>query len=152
MSVWSKINIKIQVGIDFGVNQVKVKVTVAKNRKGVVWKPGFVALLHFLFWSLAQKIYIICIVMHVWFFFFDLNNVGLSNLMYVFGSVGLFVCPVCLSVGNITQSLWTMESYRGVQGGKRKNWLNFGGDLDLLRWVNEQKHHNSCNMSWARYR
>ena len=50
----------------------------------------------------------------------------------VVGSVGL---SVCLSVDNITQK---------VMNGM-KNWLNFGGDLGILRWVNGQKlHHNSC--------
>ena len=50
MSVWIKINIKTQVGIDFGgqFGQGLVKVTPAKNRKGVVWKPGLMALLFFL--------------------------------------------------------------------------------------------------------
>ena len=32
-----------------------------------------------------------------------------------------------------------MKFYEGVWGGNRKNWLNFGGDLRLLRWDNEQK-------------
>ena len=31
-----------------------------------------------------------------------------------------------------------MTFYGGVWGGKRKIWLKFGGDLSLLRWVNEQ--------------
>ena len=35
MSVRIKIDIKTQVGIDFGVNHFKVKVTVAKNRNSV---------------------------------------------------------------------------------------------------------------------
>ena len=30
-----------------------------------------------------------------------------------------------------------MKFYGGVQGGTMKNWLNFGGDLGLLNWVNE---------------
>ena len=32
-----------------------------------------------------------------------------------------------------------MKIYRGVQGGTIKNWLNFGGDMGLLRRVNEPK-------------
>ena len=27
-----------------------------------------------------------------------------------------------------------------VLGSTMKNWLNFGGDLGILRWVNEQKN------------
>ena len=84
--------------------------------------------------------------------FYLLGKVG-----YVFGSVGLFVCLfVCLSV-----YLWTtysksyerigMKFYWGVLDSTMKNWLNFGSDLGILRWVNEQKnHHNSCSIprSW----
>ena len=32
-----------------------------------------------------------------------------------------------------------MKFYGGVMGSTMKNWLNFGGDLCILRWVNEQK-------------
>ena len=33
-----------------------------------------------------------------------------------------------------------MKFYGGVMGSTMKNWLNFGGDLGILRWVNEQKN------------
>ena len=33
-----------------------------------------------------------------------------------------------------------MNFYGGVQSSTRKNWLNFGGDLGIVRWVNEQKN------------
>ena len=33
-----------------------------------------------------------------------------------------------------------MKFYGGVMGSTKKNWLNFGGDLGILRWVNEQKN------------
>ena len=33
-----------------------------------------------------------------------------------------------------------MKFYLGVQSSTRKNWLNFGGDLGIVRWVNEQKN------------
>ena len=33
-----------------------------------------------------------------------------------------------------------MEFYGGVLGSTMKNWLNFGGDLGILRRVNEQKN------------
>ena len=32
-----------------------------------------------------------------------------------------------------------MKFYGGVLSSTRKNWLNFGGDLGIVRWVNEQK-------------
>ena len=36
---------------------------------------------------------------------------------------------------------WTaMAFYVEVWGGNRKNWLNFGGDLGVLRCVNEQNN------------
>ena len=72
---------------------------------------------------------------------------------YVFGSVGLFVClSVC---GHYSKSYERIEMkfYGGVLGSTTKNWLNFGGDLGILRWVNEQKnHHNSGGIprSWCR--
>ena len=31
-----------------------------------------------------------------------------------------------------------MKFYGGVQSSTRKNWLHFGGDLGIVRWVNEQ--------------
>ena len=33
-----------------------------------------------------------------------------------------------------------MKFYGGVLGSTLKNWLNFGGDLGILRWENEQKN------------
>ena len=32
-----------------------------------------------------------------------------------------------------------MKFYGGVLSSTRKNWLNFGGDLGIVRWVSEQK-------------
>ena len=66
---------------------------------------------------------------------------------YVFGSVGLFVClSVCLWT-TLLKKLWTDWDeilWRGPGCSTRKYWLNFNGDLGILRWVNEQKnHHNS---------
>ena len=58
---------------------------------------------------------------------------------------------VCLFVSNITQSFeWlAMKFYGGVRGSTRKNWLNFGGNAGLLRWVNKKKTHKSCGMPWS---
>ena len=33
-----------------------------------------------------------------------------------------------------------MKFYGGVLSSTRKNWLNFGGDLGIVRWVNEPKN------------
>ena len=33
-----------------------------------------------------------------------------------------------------------MKFYGGVLGSTMKNWLNFGDDLGILRWVNEQEN------------
>ena len=33
-----------------------------------------------------------------------------------------------------------MKVYGRVLSSTRKNWLNFGGDLSIVRWVNEQKN------------
>ena len=61
---------------------------------------------------------------------------------YVFGSVGLSVCLfVCLSEDNITQKSYERIGVKfngGVLGSTMKKWLNFGGDQDILRWVNER--------------
>ena len=67
---------------------------------------------------------------------------------YVFGSVGLSVClsvcvSVCLSVDNITQNVMNGFGWNFMDwslSSTRKNWLNFGGDLGIVRWVNEQKN------------
>ena len=63
---------------------------------------------------------------------------------YVFGSVGLSVCLfVCLFVcGHYSKSYERigMKFYGRALSSTRKNWLNFGGDLGIARWVNEQKY------------
>ena len=33
-----------------------------------------------------------------------------------------------------------MKFYGGVLSGTINNWLKFGGDVGLLRWVNEQNN------------
>ena len=33
-----------------------------------------------------------------------------------------------------------MKFYGGVLGSTMKNWLNFGGNLGILRWLHEQKN------------
>ena len=55
---------------------------------------------------------------------------------YVFGSVGFFVCKQHYSK---SYERIVMKLYGGVWVGKMNKWLNFGGDLGLLRWVNVQK-------------
>ena len=72
------------------------------------------------------------------------NNYLLGKGGYVFGSVGLFAClSVCLSVCGQHYSKGYerigMKFYGGVLGSTMTNWLNFGGNLGILRWVNEQK-------------
>ena len=62
-----------------------------------------------------------------------------KEVMFLVALVCLFVC---LSVDNITQKTYErigMKFYGGVLGSTMKNWLNFGGDLGILRWVNELK-------------
>ena len=55
----------------------------------------------------------------------------------------VLVClSVCQAVDNITQKSYEqigMKFYGGVVDSIMKNWLYFGGDLGILRWVNEQK-------------
>ena len=57
---------------------------------------------------------------------------------YVFGNVGLFVCLWA----TLLKKLWTDCSgivWRGPCGTvKNSYWLNFGGNMDPLTWVNEQ--------------
>ena len=58
--------------------------------------------------------------------------------------VMFLVAFVCLSVcgQHYSQSYEQigMKFYGGVLGSTMKNWLNFGGDLGILRWLNEQKN------------
>ena len=53
-------------------------------------------------------------------------------------SVVLVCLSVCLWTALLSYEQITMKFYEGVQGGKMNTWLNFGGDLGLLKWVNEQ--------------
>ena len=55
----------------------------------------------------------------------------------------VLACLVCLSISKHHYSKSykqiAMKFYGGVQGDTMENWLNSGGDLGLLRGVNEQK-------------
>ena len=65
-----------------------------------------------------------------------------KEIMFLVALVCLFVCLfVCLSVDNITPKVTpkVMKFYGEVLDSTLKTWLNFGGDLGILRWVNEQK-------------
>ena len=57
-----------------------------------------------------------------------------------FGSVGLSVClSVCGQHYSTSYERIGMKFYGGVLGSTMKNWLNVGGDLGILKWVNEKK-------------
>ena len=59
---------------------------------------------------------------------------------YVFGSISLSVCLfVCGQHYSKSYERIGMKFYGGVLSSARKDWLNFGGDLGILRWVNEQE-------------
>ena len=73
-----------------------------------------------------------------------LNNMHFYYLLgkggYVFGSVGLSVCLfVCEQHYSKSYERIGMKFYGRVLSSTSKNWLNFGGDLGIVRWVNEQK-------------
>ena len=74
-----------------------------------------------------------------------------KEVMFLVVLVCLFVC---LFLSNITQKVMNTtlqwKVYGEVRSGTRKNWLNFSIDLDLLRWVNDEKNHNNnCSMTWS---
>ena len=56
---------------------------------------------------------------------------------YVFGSIGLSVCEQHYSK---SYERIGMKFYGRVLSSTSKNWLNFGGDLGIVSWVNEQKN------------
>ena len=41
-----------------------------------------------------------------------------------------------------------MKFYEGIWGYTIKNWVNFGGDLSLLRWVKEQNNPTIIVVAW----
>ena len=56
-------------------------------------------------------------------------------------SVCLFVCLfVCGQHYSKSYERIGMKFYGRVLSSTSKNWLNFGGDLGIVRWVNEQKN------------
>ena len=68
-----------------------------------------------------------------------------KEVMFLVALVSLSVCQsVCLFVCGQHYSKsyeWIgMKFYGRVLSSTRKNWLNFGGDLGIVRWVNEQKN------------
>ena len=66
----------------------------------------------------------------------------LQHIIVMFLVRWLFL-SVYLSVDNITQRVMNGLGWNFMDGflsSTRKNWLNFGGDLGIVRWVNEQKN------------
>ena len=72
-----------------------------------------------------------------------------KEVMFLVALVSLSVClSVCLSVGLFVCGQHCSKSYERigmkfygrVLSSTRKNWLNFGGDLGIVRCVNEQKN------------
>ena len=74
--------------------------------------------------------------------------------MFLVALVCLFVCLfVCGLHYSKSYERIGMKFYGGVLGSTMKNCLNFGGDLGILRRVNEQKIQNnsgSMTRSWCR--
>ena len=59
-----------------------------------------------------------------------------KEVMFLVAFVCLFVCGQHHSK---SYERIGMKFYGGVLGSTMKNWLNFGGDVGILRWLNEQK-------------
>ena len=63
-----------------------------------------------------------------------------KEVMFLVALVCLSVClSVCGQHYSKSYERIGMKFYGEVLGSTMKNWLNFGGDLGILRWVNEQK-------------
>ena len=74
----------------------------------------------------------------------------IMEVMFLVALVCLFLC---LQATFLKKLKWiVMKFYGVVRGGKKNNWLTFGSNLDLPRWVNEQKLKISCSMSCSRCR
>ena len=64
-----------------------------------------------------------------------------KEVMFLIALVCLFVCLFVCGQHYSNSFEWIgMKFYAGVLGSTMKNWLNFGGDLGILRGVNEQKN------------
>ena len=71
------------------------------------------------------------------FFFTSLAK----EVMFLVALVCLFVCLfVCEQHYSKSYERIGMKFYGRVLSSISKNWLNFGGDLGIVRWVNEQKN------------
>ena len=85
----------------------------------------------------------------MYFFFDDL----LGKAGYVFGTTALFIClSVCKQHYSISYEWIAVKLYDEVQSSTRKNWLDFSGNPEILRWVNEQKTQNSRGIPRSRCR
>ena len=83
-------------------------------------------------------------------FYYELWNTETSHplitslakeVMFLVALVCLFVCLfVCGQHYSKSYERIGMKFYGRVLSSKSKNWLNFGGDLGIVRWVNEQKN------------
>ena len=64
-----------------------------------------------------------------------------KEVMFLVALVSLSVCLfVCGQHYSKSYERIGMTFYGRVLSSTRKNWLNFGGDLGIVRWVNEQKN------------
>ena len=64
-----------------------------------------------------------------------------KEVMFLVALVSLSVCLfVCGQHYSKSYERIGMKFYGRVLSSTWKNWLNFGGDLGIVRWVNEQKN------------
>ena len=64
-----------------------------------------------------------------------------EEVMFLVALVSLSVCLfVCGQHYLKSYERIGMKFYGRVLSSTRKNWLNFGGDLGIVRWVNEQQN------------
>ena len=79
--------------------------------------------------------------LHLFFLLFIIITSLAKEVMFLVVLVCLSVClSVCGQHYSKSYERIGMTFYGGVLGSKMKNWLNFGGNLGILKWVNEQKN------------
>ena len=133
------------------INRHKEKTKQKQNNNNLPKKKHFVTSVYRLedVCGISPKmlvgLYMVRIKYHKWNKLIPIITSLAKEVMFLVALVSLSVClSVCLFVcGQHYSKSYErigMKFYGRVLSSTRNNWLNFGGDLGIVRWVNEQKN------------
>ena len=91
-------------------------------------------------WFMASVVWWCHLVVYTKNYLLGITSLA-KEVMFLVALVSLSVCLfVCGQHYSNSYERIGMKFYGRVLSSTRKNWLTFGGDLGIVRWVNERKN------------